>query len=120
MTAAAQDPDVIEIFNFGWYKEEDDGRYTRHSGHWVNVVGVGSEPRHFDVHNPLLKPETQETNTDIILNLIDENFVVTDANGNKSNRTGCYQAEGVGLPFNKNKYSAAILDSVIVFKLKKE
>jgi hypothetical protein len=119
MTAAAKDPDVVEVFNFGWYKEDDDGGYTRHDGHWVNIVGSGPETSQFELHNPLLKSERQKTDTSITLSPLSDDFVVTGANGQESNRNGYYQAEGVGLPFNKEKISAAVLDSVIVFKVKK-
>ena len=119
MTTAAKDPDVVEVFNFGWYKEDNDGRYTRHDGHWVNVVGVGTEASQFELHNPLLKSERQETDTSITLSPLSDDFVVTGANGEESNRNGYYQAEGIGLPFNKETISAAVLDSVIVFKVKR-
>ncbi len=117
MTAAADDPDAVVIFNFGWYKEDDDGGYTRHSGHWVSVVGSGPRARQFEVHNPALKPERQKTDTRITLAPVEDDFVMTNAAGDETAMTGYYQAEGPGLPFNKNAVSAAVLDSVIVFKL---
>ena len=120
MSAAAEDPDVVVVFNFGWYKEADNGAYTRHGGHWVSVVGAGPRARQFEVHNPLLKPERQTTNTRIALTPVDDGFVMTNAAGDETEMTGYYQAEGPGLPFNKETVSAAVLDSVIVFKLSNE
>ena len=119
MTAAAKNLDVVEVFNFGWLKKGDDGEYTRQDGHWVNVVGAGPDPFQFELRNPLLKSDRQKTDTSITLGPLGEDFVVTDANGEESNRNGYYQAKGVGLPFNKEKISAAVLDSVIVFEVKK-
>jgi alpha/beta superfamily hydrolase len=34
MKAAAKNPDVVTIFNFGWYVKSDNGDIRRHSGHW--------------------------------------------------------------------------------------
>ena len=120
MTAAAKDPDVVEVLNFGWYEEEEDGSYTRHGGHWVNVVGAGPQARQFDVHDPALQPERQESDTAIVLAPVDDDFVLASEDGAERKMSGYYEAEGPGLPFNKNSVSAAVLDSVIVFKLRKE
>lgn len=118
MTAAAEDPDTIEIMNFGWYKQEDDGSYTRHSGHCVNVVGAGAGSRTFDIHNPLLPPDRQETATRITLTPLDDDFAVEQGSGAPATMAGYFSAVGPGLPFNKQSVSAAVLDSVILFKLK--
>jgi hypothetical protein len=120
LTAAAKDPDVVQIFNFGWYHKGSDGSYTRRSGHWVNVVGTGPQALQFSVHNPMLQPARQKTDTGIVLKRVDNNFVMASGNGKKTNMTGYYQAEGPGLPFNKKRVSAAVLDAVIVFKIKEE
>lgn len=120
MSAAAEDPDTVEVLNFGWYKQGADGTYARHSGHWVNVVGTGSDTLQFDIHNPLLQSEKQETDTRITLTPVDDDFSVANSNGGDSQMVGYYQGEGPGLPFNKQSVSAAVLDSVIVFKLKKD
>lgn len=120
MTAAAEDRDTIEVFNFGWYKEEPDGRYSRHSGHWVNVIGAERDAPAFELHNPILEPTRQESATSITLTPVDADFTLAQANGGDFNMSGYYEAEGPGLPFNKQNVSAAVLDSVIVFKLKKE
>ncbi len=119
MAAATKDPDVVQVFGFGWYKKEKDGRYTRHSGHWVNVVGSGPLPWQFDLHNPALEPKRQKTDTLINLKLVEKNFLFPGPKGWVWNMTGYYQAEGPGLPFNKNSISAAVLESVIAFKIKK-
>lgn len=120
MTAAAEDPDAVVIFNFGWYKEDEEGGHTRHSGHWVSVVGAGPGARQFEVHNPALKPERQKINTRITLTPVGDDFVMTNGAGEETEMTGYYQAEGPGLPFSKEAVSAAVLDSVIVFKLNEE
>jgi hypothetical protein len=120
MIAAAKDPDTVEVLNFGWYKQEDDGTYTRHSGHWVNVIGAGPGAGQLQVHNPMLQPDKQVTDTVVTLKRLDDNFVLTMESGDELKLAGYYEAEGPGLPFNNNKYAAAVLDSVIVFKLKKD
>jgi hypothetical protein len=119
MKAAAKDPDVVAIFNFGWYVKGDNGDITRHSGHWVNVVGSGSLATGFDVHNPLLEPKQQKTDTTISLRPVSQGFVMSYGKGKRFNMSGYYQAQGPGLPFNRKYVFAAVLDSVIVFKLKR-
>jgi hypothetical protein len=120
IASAAEDPNTVEVLNFGWYKEEADGRYSRHSGHWVNVVGAGPGTRRLSVHNPLLTPERQEADNSITLMPVDDDFVATQANAAEMNMSGYYKAEGPGLPFSKQNVSAAVLDSVVVFKLEKQ
>lgn len=119
LRSAAKDPDIVEVLNFGWYTQEDDGTYTRHSGHWVNVVGAGAGPRDFELHNPILRPDEQETDTTITLEPLDDDFVYRADDGKVTPMNGYYSADGPGLPFNKDKVSAAVLDSAIVFKLRK-
>ena len=119
IVAAAEDPEAIAILNFGWYKEEEDGSYTRHGGHWVSVVAARGGGR-FDVRNPLLQPRRQRIDTEVTLQPVGDDFIVAQTNGSEFDMTGYYQAEGPGLPFDTNRLSAAVLDSVIVFKLKKE
>ena len=109
MTAAAKDPDVVQVLNFGWYKEEEDGTYARQSGHWVNVVGTGPQARQFDVHNPMLRPERQETDTSIVLTPVDADFVASSPSGGETGMSGYFEAEGPGLPFNRDTVSAAVL-----------
>jgi hypothetical protein len=130
MRKAAQRRDTVVIFNFGWYYEDGDG-YARKGGHWVAVVGAGNDdenvgedededddvPSEFLVHNPLLAPEKQAENTAVELTLLDDDFAVTNDDG-EANMQGYYEADGPGLPHGKKV--KPILDGVIVFTLKRE
>ncbi len=117
LTAAADEPDTVVICNFGWYKEQDDGSYKRLGGHWINMVGTGDADGEFEVHNPLLTPALQKTNTAITLTAMDDDLTRVLSDGKKLSLSGYYEAEGVGLPFNKKSVTAAVLDGVIVFKI---
>ena len=120
MTAAAKDPDVVQIFNFGWYVKAKDGKINRRSGHWVYVVGAGPYSLRFDVHNPMLRPKRQRSETGITLKPVDKSFRVSRTGFADYGMLGYYKAEGEGLPFSKQSVAAAVLDGVIVFKLKKD
>ena len=117
MTAAVDDPNVVVLFNFGWYQAKADGTYKRNGGHWVNVVGTGAEELQFKLHNPLLKPEKQRTNNGIDLEPVDGDFTYVDGQKKSHAMAGYYQAHGPGLPFG---VSAAVLDAVIVFELQRD
>jgi len=118
MRAAATDPDCVEVFNVGWYREEQDG-YSRHGGHWITVVGAGSGAREFAVHNPILRPQTQKVKTTVALTMLDKDFNIVNAEGEDTgNMNGYYRVDGPGLPFG-GKTAAAVLDSVIVFSVQK-
>src|SRR5205823_5787004 len=109
----------VVVFNFGWYYEDDDG-YKRKGGHWVAVVGVGTDANEFYVHNPAIQSNEQTKKTSLVLNRLDEDFNVTDTgvkDVDEINMIGYYNGEGAGLP-HSNSMAAAILDSVIVFSLK--
>jgi len=115
MRNAARSKDTVVIFNFGWYREGDDG-YVRKGGHWVSVVGAGGA-NEFMLHNPILRPEQQTEKQSLILKLLDEDFIVPKDSG-EANMKGYYEGEGPGLPHGDSV--SAILDAVIVFSLKKE
>ncbi len=112
MRRAAGSKDTVVIFNFGWYRKTEDG-YERKGGHYINVVGVSGNV--FIVHNPILAPEKQTDNKSLELTLLDD-FIVTKDSG-EANMKGYYEGEGPGLPHGDSV--TAILDSVIVFSLKK-
>jgi hypothetical protein len=114
MRAAANSKDMVVVFNFGWYRETDDG-YERKGGHWVNVVGASG--KEFTVHNPILKPEQQSQDKSVELTMLDEDFIVQKDSG-EANMKGYYEGNGPGLPHGEKV--TAILDSVIVFSLKKQ
>jgi hypothetical protein len=114
MRTAVRSKDTVVIFNFGWYYESGDG-YERKGGHWVAVVGVASE-NEFIIHNPILSPEKQAGNKSVELTLLDEDFMVGKDSG-EANMKGYYEGEGPGLPHGNNV--TAILDSVIVFSIRK-
>lgn len=114
MRSAARSKDTVMIFNFGWYRETEDG-YERKGGHWVAVVGVGSD-NGFIVHNPILPSEKQSNQKAVTLTLLDEDFIVAKESG-EANMKGYYEGDGPGLPHGGSV--TAILDSVIVFSLKK-
>lgn len=114
MRSAASSKDTVVLFNFGWYYEGDDG-YTRKGGHWVNVVGVSGNE--FIVHNPILKPEKQSEQKSVELTRLDDDFIVPKDSG-EANMKGYYEGKGPGLPHGEKV--TAILDSVIVFSLKKQ
>lgn len=115
MRNAALGKDTVMIFNFGWYRETDDG-YERKGGHWVAVVGAGSAGE-FIVHNPILPPEKQSDKKSLKLTLLNEDFIVPKDSG-EANMKGFYTGEGPGLPHSDSV--TAILDAVIVFSLKKQ
>lgn len=118
MRSAVRSKDTIVVFNFGWYYETEDG-YSRKSGHWVVVVGAGLDSNEFYIHNPILPPEEQSRKTSVTLTRLDEDFIVVEgAKDEDTNMIGYYNGEGPGLP-RGNGVEAAILDSVIVFSLKK-
>jgi hypothetical protein len=114
MRSAARSKDTVMIFNFGWYRQTEDS-YERKGGHWVAVVGVGSE-NEFIVHNPILPSEKQSDKKTVALTLLNEDFIVAKESG-EANMKGYYEGEGPGLPHGDSV--TAILDSVIVFSLKK-
>lgn len=119
LTRAVADPDTIVLGNFGWYKQGANGIYARNSGHWVNIADTGEEGC-FEIRNPALKPDVQQKNTSIELTPVEDDFVYKWPGGKGMNMAGYFQAEGVGLPFGKQYVTAAVLDAVIVFKLKKD
>ena len=114
MRSSARSKDTVVIFNFGWYHKTEDG-YERKGGHWVAVVGIGSDSE-FIVHNPILPSEKQSDKRSVKLTLLDNDFIVAKESG-EANMKGYYEAEGPGLPHGDSV--TAILDSVIVFTLKK-
>jgi hypothetical protein len=114
MRSAARSKDTVMIFNFGWYHQTEDS-YERKGGHWVAVVGVGSE-NEFIVHNPILPSEKQSDKKIVALTLLNEDFIVAKESG-EANMKGYYEGEGPGLPHGDSV--TALLDSVIVFSLKK-
>lgn len=118
MREAARDPDCVMVFNNGWYQEGDDG-YTRSGGHWVIVVGTGADPLSFIIHNPKLSPEDQRLNQLLNLTLLNKDFTVVGDDEEETDMSGYYSLKGPGLPFDEDKASAAVLDAVIVFSLKK-
>ena len=113
MRSAANSKDTVVLFNFGWYHQTEDGR-RRNGAHWVNVVGTSGSS--FIVHNPILKPDQQIENKTVELSLLDD-FIVTRDSGD-TNMKGYYEGSGPGLPHNAKV--TAILDSVIVFTLRKQ
>ncbi len=114
MRSAARSKDTVVIFNFGWYRKTEDG-YERKGGHWVAVVGVGSD-NEFIIHNPILPSEKQSDKKALELTLLDEDFIVAKESG-EANMKGYYEGEGPGLPHGDSV--TAILDAVIVFGVKK-
>lgn len=118
MRKAALDPDCVEIFNVGWYREENAG-YSRKGGHWITVVGAGSGATDFAVHNPLLASETQKVKSGVTLTKLDHEFKFVNADGDEAgDMNGYFRVDGPGLPFG-GKTAAAVLDSVIVFSVQK-
>jgi hypothetical protein len=118
MRQAAIDPDCVEVFNVGWYRQEEGG-YSRHSGHWVTVFGAGPGTSDFAVRNPLLHPETQQMKTAVALTMLENDFkIVSPEGGDAGNMSGYFRVDGPGLPLG-SKTAAAVLDSVIVFSLQK-
>ena len=117
MRQAASDPDCVEVFNVGWYRQEEGG-YSRHSGHWVTVVGAGPGDSDFAVHNPLLRPETQKVKKAVALTMLDDFKIVNPEGGEAGDMNGYFRVDGPGLPLG-SKTAAAVLDSVIVFSLQK-
>ncbi len=115
MRSAARSKDTVVIFNFGWYHKQEDG-YIRKGGHWVAVVGAGSD-NGFVVHNPILPPEKQSEKKSLELTLLDEDFIVAK-DSEEANMKGYYEGEGPGLPHGDSV--TAILDAVIVFSLRKQ
>ena len=114
MRAAARTEATVVLFNFGWYYEEGDS-YTRKGGHWVAVVGAGSEAE-FEVHNPMLRTDEQTEKTAIELSPIDHDFNAKIENRAR-NMKGYYEGDGAGLPHGAKV--KAILDAVIVFSVAK-
>jgi hypothetical protein len=117
MRQAASDPDCVEVFNVGWYRQEEGG-YSRHSGHWVTVVGAGPGESDFAVHNPLLRPETQKVKKAVALTMLNDFKIVNPEGGETGSMNGYFRVDGPGLPLG-GKTAAAVLDSVIVFSLQK-
>ena len=117
---AAEDPDSVVILNFGWYRESADGGYSRQGGHWVHLLGTGPGDDEFQILNPLLPPKRQASETAITLRMVEDDFRADLGNGKDTPMTGFYEAEGVGLPFNRKTVAAAVLDAVIIFTLEKE
>ena len=113
MRSAATARDTIMVFNFGWYKEGDDGM-ERKGGHWVAVVGMSGND--FIVHNPILESEKQLENTALKLTRLDPDFTVTKDSG-ETHMKGYYEGNGPGLPHAQKV--TAILDAVIVLSLEK-
>jgi hypothetical protein len=119
MRNAARSKDSVMIMNFGWYYETEDG-YNRKGGHWVAVVGAAPDSNEFYIHNPILRAEEQSKKQSLVLNRLDDDFMVVESGGkeiDETNMKGYYAGEGSGLPHG-NKVEA-ILDAVIVFSLKK-
>jgi len=112
MRSAANSKDTVVVFNFGWYRKDDDG-YARKGGHWVNVVGGSGNG--FTVHNPILQPEKQTENKSLELTMLDDCVVSKDSG--ETNMNGYYEGNGSGLPHGESV--TAILDAVIVFSIKK-
>jgi len=118
LRAAAADPECVEVFNVGWYRKDENG-FNRHSGHWVTVVNAGPGLRDFSIHNPLLRPDTQQQKKAVSLTMLDKGFNVINAEGKDTgNMSGYFQVAGPGLPLGA-KTAAAVLDSVIVFSVQK-
>jgi len=118
MRQAAMDPDCVEVFNVGWYRQEESG-YSRHSGHWVTVVGAGPGTNDFCVHNPLLHPDTQKVKKAVALTMLENGFkIINPLGGDAGDMNGYFRVDGPGLPLG-SKTAAAVLDSVIVFSLQK-
>ncbi|GEM_PF-1611866 len=121
MQKAVKDPDTVVIFNNGWYRETDDGDYIRKGGHFVIAVGAGPNAGEFQVHNPALDPDEQQTETAVTMTPLGSD-IVADAKANgveELSLDGYYKMEGPGIPHTKEKAAFAALDFVIVFKLKK-
>jgi len=117
MRQAANDPDCIEVFNVGWYRQAQVG-YLRNSGDWVTVVGARTG-MDFAIHNPLLESEAQRQNRAVTLTPLTADFKTVNAAGQSTgNMNGYYRVDGRGLPFG-GKTAAAVLDSVIIFSVQK-
>lgn len=113
LRAAAVDPQCVEVFNVGWYKEGKES-YTRQGGHWVAAVGIDDAPASLLVHNPSLPADEQYQKTEVQLTPLDQDFVAT---GGASDMAGLYEVEGPGLPHGAS-YSA-VIDCAIVFSLRR-
>jgi hypothetical protein len=86
----------------------------------VIVVGFGPGPLEIQVHNSAMEPDVQRQNTSVQLTLLGDDFVVGNAgSGEPAAEAGYYGMAGPGLPFSAEKASAAVMDAVLVFKLKK-
>jgi hypothetical protein len=84
----------------------------------VNVVGGGSPPWNSTCTTRFSNLSNRKTDTRVLLKPVSQGFSMSYGNGKKFNMSGYYQAQGPGLPFNKKRIFAAVLDSVVVFKLK--
>ncbi|MDB5101626.1 MAG: hypothetical protein JWM80_6047, partial [Cyanobacteria bacterium RYN_339] len=111
MRKVASAPDTVVMFGVGWYRRDGEG-YSRHNGHWVDVVGVGEGDTQFLVHNPAIKAADQARKRTISLGKLD-GFARLDSQRKPHDMSGYYAVKGPGLPFGAK--TTAVLDAVMAF-----
>ena len=82
------------------------------------MVSAGPPALQFDAHNLALEPERQEDDTSLFLELVTARSIAIREDGKKYSLTGYYKVEGPGVGLKDGSAYIAILDSVIVFKLR--
>ena len=133
------DPNGAAWLEIGWYtRGKTPGEWFRHSGHWVAVVGYGSDGSQKDPHlllldNPAMGarivlpgrgPLTAPGRTRPIT-IADQAVILTPSgpgtfiNDEQTNRRtvdgdGLFQVTGPGLPFSHKKIDAAFVQGAVV------
>lgn len=136
---AVADPNGAAWLEIGWYtRGKTPGEWFRHSGHWVAVVGYGSDGSHDDPHlflldNPAMGakivlpgrgPLTAPGRTRPIT-IADQAVTLSpsgpgtliDGTGPKrwtADADGLFQVTGPGLPFSHRKIDAAFVQGAVV------
>lgn len=114
--------------NIGWYKwDEDSDTYTRTGGHWMALVGYGTNaqnkpsPSTIIVHDPLPRFGANKTNIYIDLQKIDSGTLTGSYKGLPRNARGFYWYESYtdGNKTREFKTYYGIVDGGIVLELAK-
>ncbi len=123
---AAADGHTAVWLNLGWYVNGNSpDEWKRQGGHWVAVIGYGTDALHrYDpnvllVANPAIRSAHKESEdaqiaTDVVnVAEIERGLLVGTTAGLPHNAAGLYRVSGPGVGMSK-KYNAAIIDGVVV------
>jgi len=109
--------------NAGWYKyDASKNEYKKIGSHWVTLVGYGKDqnnnpdPNILIIHDPSSRAGNAFANEYVRLILITDGILTGNAWGLPRNASGFYKLTG-GMHI-KRTANCAILDGVIIFKLK--